>query len=256
MHRLGGNGRRAAGRSSRRHSTATAASTSWSTTPATSGARSLKEMSLRGLRRRRRRASAGRLPRRAAGVSADVRRGLRPHRADLVDRRAVRQPRRRELRGGQGRRDRAVQRRRAGRRCRRREVQRHRARRRDENGRGHRIPRRIRRWVRSWWHRSSAGWRTNPVRSQARCSSPSPAGWPGPSSPRPPACTARRGRSRTSANRSTRSATPSDPLVFPVVPDGHGDHIRYSFGWRSRRERVMASHGPLTGCASSTSPRW
>ena len=21
----------------------------------------------------------------------------------------------------------------------------------------------------------------------------------------------------------------SDPVVFPVVPDGHGDHIRYSF---------------------------
>jgi hypothetical protein len=22
----------------------------------------------------------------------------------------------------------------------------------------------------------------------------------------------------------------SAPVVFPVVPDGHGDHIRYSFG--------------------------
>ena len=27
-----------------------------------------------------------------------------------------------------------------------------------------------------------------------------------------------------------RSATTPQPLVFPVVPDGHGDHIRYSFG--------------------------
>ena len=27
----------------------------------------------------------------------------------------------------------------------------------------------------------------------------------------------------------------SDPMVFPVVPDGHGDHIRYSFGDGSPR---------------------
>ncbi|OBB68587.1 SDR family NAD(P)-dependent oxidoreductase [Mycobacterium sp. 852014-50255_SCH5639931] len=26
------------------------------------------------------------------------------------------------------------------------------------------------------------------------------------------------------------------PLVFPVVPDGHGDHIRYSFGTAARKE--------------------
>ena len=31
----------------------------------------------------------------------------------------------------------------------------------------------------------------------------------------------------------------SDPLVFPVVPDGHGDHIRYSFG--------MAAQGAVRG---------
>jgi NAD(P)-dependent dehydrogenase (short-subunit alcohol dehydrogenase family) len=31
----------------------------------------------------------------------------------------------------------------------------------------------------------------------------------------------------------------SEPVVFPVVPDGHGDHIRYSF--------VMASQGALHG---------
>jgi NAD(P)-dependent dehydrogenase (short-subunit alcohol dehydrogenase family) len=28
----------------------------------------------------------------------------------------------------------------------------------------------------------------------------------------------------------------SDPLIFPVVPDGHGDHIRYSFSMGSRAE--------------------
>ena len=31
----------------------------------------------------------------------------------------------------------------------------------------------------------------------------------------------------------------SDPVVFPVVPDGHGDHIRYSFG--------MAAQGAVSG---------
>jgi hypothetical protein len=28
----------------------------------------------------------------------------------------------------------------------------------------------------------------------------------------------------------------TQPLVFPVVPDGHGDHIRYSFGMAHRQE--------------------
>jgi hypothetical protein len=31
----------------------------------------------------------------------------------------------------------------------------------------------------------------------------------------------------------------SDPVVFPVVPDGHGDHIRYSFGMAAQE----AHHG-------------
>ena len=31
----------------------------------------------------------------------------------------------------------------------------------------------------------------------------------------------------------------AEPMVFPVVPDGHGDHIRYSFG--------MAAHGAVRG---------
>ena len=80
---------------------------------------SLKEMTYDDFEAVARRPSARRLPRRAAGVSADVRRGVRPHRADLVDRRPVREPRSGELRGRQGGRDRAVQRRRDRRRRRR-----------------------------------------------------------------------------------------------------------------------------------------
>jgi NAD(P)-dependent dehydrogenase (short-subunit alcohol dehydrogenase family) len=30
----------------------------------------------------------------------------------------------------------------------------------------------------------------------------------------------------------------SDPVVFPVVPDGHGDHVRYSFGMAVQTEKV------------------
>jgi NAD(P)-dependent dehydrogenase (short-subunit alcohol dehydrogenase family) len=37
------------------------------------------------------------------------------------------------------------------------------------------------------------------------------------------------------AAQSIAFRTTTEPLVFPVVPDGHGDHIRYSF--------AMASHG-------------
>ena len=33
------------------------------------------------------------------------------------------------------------------------------------------------------------------------------------------------------------------PLVFPVVPDGHTDHIRYSFGTAARATREGAHHG-------------
>jgi hypothetical protein len=29
----------------------------------------------------------------------------------------------------------------------------------------------------------------------------------------------------------------SEPVVFPVVPDGHGDHIRYSFGMAMQEAR-------------------
>ena len=35
----------------------------------------------------------------------------------------------------------------------------------------------------------------------------------------------------------------SRPVVFPVVPDGHGDHIRYSFGMAAHRsEKTEAQH--------------
>jgi len=33
------------------------------------------------------------------------------------------------------------------------------------------------------------------------------------------------------------------PLIFPVVPDGHGDHIRYSFGMAGQPTREGAGHG-------------
>ena len=33
------------------------------------------------------------------------------------------------------------------------------------------------------------------------------------------------------------------PLVFPVVPDGHADHIRYSFAMAQRGMVEVAGHG-------------
>ena len=137
---------------------------------------------LRRFRRRPRRPPARRLPRCAAGVSADVRRGLRPHRADLVDRRTVRQPRAwpttrspRPASSGCPTSPRiegaahgvkcnvivpaAV----------------------TQDGRGHRHLGVSADGPRAGGARRWAGWRTKPVRSPARCSSRSPAGWPGPS---------------------------------------------------------------------------
>jgi len=35
----------------------------------------------------------------------------------------------------------------------------------------------------------------------------------------------------------------SEPVVFPVVPDGHGDHIRYSFAMAKRGSFEGANHG-------------
>ena len=62
------------------------------------------------------------------------------------------------------------------------------------------------------------------VRSRSR------AGSPAPSLPRHPGCTGRRGLWRTWPKTAMPSATTSDPVVFPVVPTGHADHIGYSFG--------------------------
>ena len=42
---------------------------------------------------------------------------------------------------------------------------------------------------------------------------------------------------RTSATTSPRSATRRIPSIFPVVPDGHGDHIRYSFAMAAQTGR-------------------
>ena len=40
----------------------------------------------------------------------------------------------------------------------------------------------------------------------------------------------------------------SDPVVFPVVPDGHGDHIRYSFGMAAHaRSGTDEAQGAVRG---------
>ena len=58
------------------------------------------------------------------------------------------------------------------------------------------------------------------------------------------------------------SETCDAPLIFPVVPDGHDEHIRLQLrdGHRSsREERSMASPtrtGRWPVCAWSISPRW
>jgi NAD(P)-dependent dehydrogenase (short-subunit alcohol dehydrogenase family) len=77
----------------------------------------------------------------------------------------------------------------------------------------------------------SAGWRTKAVRSPARCWWRSPAGSPGRTSPRPgvyrPSWSIEDVAAQIDDIRDT-----TDPVVFPVVPDGHAAHIAYSFGWR------------------------
>ena len=35
----------------------------------------------------------------------------------------------------------------------------------------------------------------------------------------------------------------SEPIVFPVVPDGHNDHIRYSFGMAVAAGTDGVQHG-------------
>jgi hypothetical protein len=40
----------------------------------------------------------------------------------------------------------------------------------------------------------------------------------------------------------------TSPLVFPVVPDGHGDHIRYSFGMAAHaRSGTEEAQGAVRG---------
>ena len=41
------------------------------------------------------------------------------------------------------------------------------------------------------------------------------------------------------------------PLIFPVVPDGHNDHIRYSFALAQPRRSTPCLADPLTGCAGN-----
>ena len=100
------------------------------------------------------------------------------------------------------------------------EEQCHRARRRHADGRGHRHVGVSADGTRIWWHPPSHGWRTRHVRSQARSSSRSRVGSPRRWWPKPRACTGRRGRSKTSARTSTRSATTPNRWCFPWCQTG------------------------------------
>ena len=117
-----------------------------------------------------------------------------------------------------------------------------------QNGRGHRHLGLPADGLRSWWRPWSAGWRTNPVRSPARCWSRSPAGWPGPSSPKLPACTGRRGRSRRSANTSPRSATRRTPVDLPGgARRPRRPHPVQLRRWPAQGARPWLAPGPLAG---------
>lgn len=63
--------------------------------------------------------------------------------------------------------------------------------------------------VRNSLRRSSGGSPTNPARPPAKCTPASPDEWRKCSSPRPPVCTGRPGRSTTSPRTSTQSVTPA-----------------------------------------------
>ena len=114
--------------------------------------------------------------------------------------------------------------------ARRSAVQCDRARRRDQNGRRHRHLLVPADGLRIWSRRRWGGWRTKPVRSAGRCWWRSPAGSPGPPSSRLP------GVYRPSWSIEQVGADIGairdlgSPVEFPVLPDGHADHIRYSFG--------------------------
>ena len=149
---------------------------------------------------------------------------------------------------GQGGRDRAVQRRGDRGRRARREEQRHRARRRHPNGRGHRHVGLSADGTRSWWRPWSGGWRTNPVRSPAKCSSRSRAGWPRAFVAETPGVYRPSWSIEEVGEHIDAIRDDTAPLVFPVVPDGHGDHIRYSFAMAAAHRSVhVASQGPLAG---------
>src|SRR5690242_13344622 len=84
------------------------------------------------------------------------------------------------------------------------------------------------------------------ARSRAKCSSPWPAGWRGPSSPKHGACTGRRGRSKTSVSTSRGSGTRRTPSSSRSFRTGTAT----TFGTASRWPEVkwlMADSGPLAG---------
>ena len=175
--------------------------------------------------------------------------GLRPHRVDVIDRRPVRQPRRRELRGGQGRRHRTVQRRRPGRRRRRGEEQRDRACRSDENGRGTGyigLPADGARACRARGCLACARIMLDHRRNIGRRRR---AGWPGRSSPRPQACTGRLGRSSRSARTLPPSVTRPRRWSFRSFRTGTPTTSATASRWHT------VASGPLVGVQRRRSHR-
>src|SRR6185312_14524435 len=102
------------------------------------------------------------------------------------------------------------------------------------------------RWVPIWWRPRSRGCPTNHARSQAKSSLPSPDGWPRQWSQRHLGSTFRRGRLKTSANRSAPSATPPIRWYSPSYP---ADTTTTSATALTSQDRalVVTSAGPLLG---------
>ena len=71
-----------------------------------------------------------------------------------------------------------------------------------------------------------------------------------------PAYTGRHGRCRCRRPHRRNPGRVGCPSIFPVVPDGHGDHIRYSFSMvpSAGSTACLAAHSPA--CGWSTSPPW
>ena len=78
-------------------------------------------------------------------------------------------------------------------------------------------------------HRRSAGSRTSPARSPARCWSRSPAGWRAPTSPETPGVYQPSWTIEDVAAQLDAIRDPAGSWVLPVVPSGHIDHITKSF---------------------------